>query len=281
MHIQFRPGEANKVVHASAQHTLNLESSLHWLEDAPIGLILLFKLIVMYLVFSVEIILPFNQFHCAFSMFQEIFGSSSRRVLDNFIGLPYFHRQIRRDFWNLPEKDTIEREKEKLQRREFRLLVATVVASITFAATFVGTGASGSDGNADLNGTRIQLRIFSFSNLFSFVFSFFVIYNEIVDKNFLPTRLASHFTRLSAVAMVVTISATQRQKEDTKQSLRESVEFIISMITTFLAYLLFPKFCEELTMKLKQRQLYKRGFSFFVSYVSAYIRKKFQKQHAL
>ncbi|CAL8151643.1 unnamed protein product [Prunus armeniaca] len=96
---------------------------------------------------------------------QEIFGSSSPRVLDNLsssIGLPYFHGQIRRDFWNVPEKDTIEGEKEHEQRRGSRLLIATVVAGITFAATFVDTGASGS------NGKRIDRQKLGDANPFSF-----------------------------------------------------------------------------------------------------------------
>ncbi|KAH0987147.1 hypothetical protein GBA52_014324 [Prunus armeniaca] len=149
-------------------------------------------------------------------MFQEIFGSSSPRVLDNLsssIGLPYFHGQIRRDFWNVPEKDTIEGEKEHEQRRGSRLLIATVVAGITFAATFVDTGASGS------NGKRIEFQVFYFLNVLSLVFSFFVIYNEIVGKNLvMPTRSASKFTRLSVSAMLVANAAwfSATQHGDTK-----------------------------------------------------------------
>ncbi|PQQ00051.1 ankyrin repeat-containing protein [Prunus yedoensis var. nudiflora] len=211
---------------------------------------------------------------------QEIFGSSSPRVLDNLgssIGLPYFHGQIRRDFWNVPEKDTIEGEKEHEQRRGSRLLIATVVAGITFAATFVDTGASGS------NGRRIELKVFYFLNLLSFFSSFFVIYNETVGKNLvMPTRSASKLTRLSASAMLAANSAwlSATQKGDTKQSLRGSVKFIMSK-TFLVIYLYFlPEFAEALRMKEKQRQLYNRGFSFSVWYVLAYIRKKFQKQHA-
>lgn len=214
-------------------------------------------------------------------MFQEIFGSSSPRVLDNLsssIGLPYFHGQIRRDFWNVPEKDTIEGEKEHEQRRGSRLLIATVVAGITFAATFVDTGASGSKGK------RIEFQVFYFLNVLSLVFSFFVIYNEIVGKNLvMPTRSASKFARLSVSAMLVANAAwfSATQHGDTKLSLRGSVKFIISKTFLFLYLYFLPEFNEALRVKEKQRQLYNRGFSFSVSYVLAYIRKKFQKQHAL
>ncbi|KAH0986926.1 hypothetical protein GBA52_014103 [Prunus armeniaca] len=138
-------------------------------------------------------------------MFQEIFGSSSPRVLDNLgssIGLPYFHGQIRRDFWNVPEKDTIEGEKEHEQRRGSRLTIATGVAGIT-SATFVDTGASGSDGK------RIEFQMFRFMIGLSFLSSFFVIYNEIVGK-MMSTRSASRLTRLSISAMLVASVATGR-----------------------------------------------------------------------
>ncbi|KAL6283941.1 hypothetical protein ACE6H2_014870 [Prunus campanulata] len=155
-------------------------------------------------------------------MFQEIFGSSSPRVLDNLgssIGLPYFHGQIRRDFWNVPEKDTIEGEKEHEQRRGSRFLVATVVASITSAATFVNTGASGSDGR------RIELEVFYFLNLVSLLSSFTVIYNEIVGKNLvMPTRSASKLTRLSASAMFVANAAWSSATQHGDTKLRGIVE---------------------------------------------------------
>ncbi|XP_008226969.1 PREDICTED: ankyrin repeat-containing protein At5g02620-like [Prunus mume] len=98
---------------------------------------------------------------------QEIFGSSSPRALDNLgssVGLPYFNGEIRRDFWNVPEKDTIEGEKEHEQRRGSRLMITTVVAGITFAATFVDTGAPGR------NGRRIELQAqkLGVANPFSF-----------------------------------------------------------------------------------------------------------------
>ncbi|KAI5333710.1 hypothetical protein L3X38_023842 [Prunus dulcis] len=212
---------------------------------------------------------------------QEIFGGSSPRVLDNLgssIGLPYFHGQIRRDFWNVPEKDTIEGEKEHEQRRGSTLIISTFLAGITFAATFVDTGALRS------NGKRMELLEFYFLNLLSLSSSFVVIYNEIVNKNLvMSTRSASKLTRLSVSAMLVAnivwLSATLHG--DTKLSLLKRVDSIVGNIACLLCFFFLPELTEALSMKVKQRQLYNRGFSFSVWHVLANIRKKFQKQHAL
>ncbi|KAL6206016.1 hypothetical protein ACLB2K_023267 [Fragaria x ananassa] len=117
------------------------------------------------------------------------------------VGPPLF-QQLNHDYWKSKSSNSIELNR----RRESRLLTATLIATVTFAAGFTVPGGTRSDGKAVLNGS-MYYKTFSLVNWFSFLASAFVIYNEILEKTVLPVRLVALLIQLSIGGMVVALAA--------------------------------------------------------------------------
>ncbi|KAL6198931.1 hypothetical protein ACLB2K_028719 [Fragaria x ananassa] len=144
----------------------------------------------------------------------------SGMVLHNLgrsVGVPFFHQQISRDFDKLEslEKDTDKtRENQKqappddrnaLKRNDTKLLVATLIATITFAASFTNVPGGFKEDGMPVLYDKATFKVFQFFNAVSFYISITAIYNESTPITVLSIHLPtpSSLIQYSIGGMVV------------------------------------------------------------------------------
>lgn len=188
------------------------------------------------------------------------------------VGLPYFQQQITRELWDAPDtkRDATVEKEEKGKRRESRLLIATLIATVTFAAAFTLPGGLTSDGRAVLHGS-LYFRVFNQFNQLSFVFAAFVIFNEILDTQFLPIRLVTFLIQFSIGGMVVAFTSGLGaiQNGNRKRKPYENASFIMATVMLSIFFLFVPtimkRAMKDTSVLLQKRP--KRGLPPYVSWI--------------
>lgn len=160
----------------------------------------------------------------------------STTVLHNLgcsIGVPFFQQQINRDFDKLesPEKDTDNRIRDNQpqdppvdnngsKRDDTKLLVATIIATVTFAASFTNVPGGFKDDGMPVLYHQATFKVFQFFNAVSFYISILAIYNESTPITVLSMHLPtpSSLIQYSIGGMVVaffsgTLAVQPRQYE--------------------------------------------------------------------
>ncbi|KAM5586593.1 ankyrin repeat-containing protein [Rosa sericea] len=143
----------------------------------------------------------------------------SGMVLHNLgcsVGVPFFQQQISRDFDKLepPDKDTDKtRENQQqaprydnaLKRNDTKLLVATLIATVTFAASFTNVPGGFKDDGMPVLYDKATFKVFQFFNAVSFYISILAIYNESTPITVLSIHLPtpSSLIQYSIGGMVV------------------------------------------------------------------------------
>ncbi|XP_050371417.1 uncharacterized protein LOC126789326 [Argentina anserina] len=133
--------------------------------------------------------------------------------LGRSVGVPFYQQQISRDFDKLEslEKNTEKTRKSQQQasledRNDTKLLVATLIAGITFAASFTNVpgGFNENDGVPVLH-ERPAFKVFQFFNAVSFYISILAIFNESTPITVLSIHLPtpSSLIQYSIAGMVV------------------------------------------------------------------------------
>ncbi|XP_034212747.1 ankyrin repeat-containing protein ITN1-like [Prunus dulcis] len=109
-------------------------------------------------------------------------------------GVPYFQQQITLEFTNLesPEKkdeaDTPAITHGTLKRHDTKLLVATLIATVTFAASINVPGGFKTDGRPALE-DNAYFRVCGVFNMYAFIFSVLAISNECTPLRVLSSHL--------------------------------------------------------------------------------------------
>ncbi|KAK9937595.1 hypothetical protein M0R45_014373 [Rubus argutus] len=134
------------------------------------------------------------------------------------VGVPFFQQQISRDFNKLesPEKDTDYKIRDnQLQdppgdsngskRNDTKLLVATLIATVTFAASFTNVPGGFKDDGMPVLYDKATFKVFQFFNAVSFYISILAIYNESTPITVLSIHLPtpSSLIQYSIGGMVV------------------------------------------------------------------------------
>ncbi|CAL8150492.1 unnamed protein product [Prunus armeniaca] len=109
-------------------------------------------------------------------------------------GVPYFQRQITHEFTKVqsPEKkdkaDTPAVTHGALKRRDTKLLIATLIATVTFAASINVPGGFKTDGRPALE-DNAYFQVCGVFNMYAFIFSVLAILNECTPLRVLSTHL--------------------------------------------------------------------------------------------
>lgn len=134
------------------------------------------------------------------------------------VGVPFFQQQISRDFDKLesPEKDTDNKirdnqlqdppdDRNALKRNDTKLLVATLIATVTFAASFTNVPGGFKDDGMPVLYDKPTFKVFQFFNAVSFYISILAIYNESTPITVLSVHLPtpSSLIQYSIGGMVV------------------------------------------------------------------------------
>ncbi|XP_004289379.1 PREDICTED: ankyrin repeat-containing protein At5g02620-like [Fragaria vesca subsp. vesca] len=145
------------------------------------------------------------------------------RVLGRSIGVPIFQRSVRRDFMKLesseeenanPTATTIPNERavktllDDSKKFDTNLLVAVLIATVTFSAPLTMPGGFHSNGEAILH-RRLFFILFVLFDTISFLLSLFVVYNHFMLSNESRVILAtpSDYIRYSIASMVVAFAS--------------------------------------------------------------------------
>ncbi|XP_050370079.1 ankyrin repeat-containing protein At5g02620-like [Argentina anserina] len=146
----------------------------------------------------------------------------SGMVLHNLgcsVGVPFFQQQVSRDFDKLDSLDKASgldktRENQQkappddrnaLKRNDTKLLVATLIATITFAASFTNVPGGFKDDGMPVLYEKATFKVFQFFNAVSFYISILAIYNESTPITVLSIHLPtpSSLIQYSIAGMVV------------------------------------------------------------------------------
>ncbi|ONI12106.1 hypothetical protein PRUPE_4G144600 [Prunus persica] len=178
-------------------------------------------------------------------------------------GVPYFQQQITLVFTNLesPEKkdeaDTPAITHGTLKRHDTKLLVATLIATVTFAASINVPGGFKTDGRPALE-DNAYFRVCGVFNMYAFFFSVLAISNEYAPLRFLSTHLPTPASLIqfsiggmviAFVAAILALSQPKRPNESLfKYLFGTPVDLVLGLIFAIFvcALVLIPIYRSQL-----------------------------------
>ncbi|KAL6283287.1 hypothetical protein ACE6H2_014216 [Prunus campanulata] len=121
------------------------------------------------------------------------------------------------------EQPQVNAEEQPLQRRDTRLLIATLILGISFAAAITVPGGTGQDGRPVLQGNPAY-SVYLICNWFSFMVSALAIYNDIFARKVLRIKVAAQLIQWSVSSLIITFVAAA-MATPTKDNNRTNFQF--------------------------------------------------------
>lgn len=156
------------------------------------------------------------------------------------------------------EKPQVNAEEQPLQRRDTRLLIATLILGISFAAAITVPGGTGQDGRPVLQG-KPAYSVYLICNWFSFMVSALTIYNDILERKVVRIKVAAQLIQWSVSSLIIAFVAAAMAtaaKDNNWMNFRFGLVLATGSTTCFFCFFFsrcYPRTGKETNICLRDR----------------------------
>ncbi|CAL8150494.1 unnamed protein product [Prunus armeniaca] len=156
------------------------------------------------------------------------------------------------------EKPQVNAEEQPLQRRDTRLLIATLILGISFAAAITVPGGTRPDGRPVLQG-KPAYSVYLICNWFSFMVSALTIYNDILERKVVRIKVAAQLIQWSVSSLIIAFVAAAMAtaaKDNNWMNFRFGLVLATGSTTCFFCFFFsrcYPRTGKETNICLRDR----------------------------